>query len=406
MREDEGAPRDAHPARDRPTRPDADRVASSVAIQSFLIADIRGYTSFTASRGDEAAAALAARFAAIVGEQIDASGGSLVEVRGDEALVAFDSPRQAIRAAVDLQARLLEETRAAPEMPLPVGIGLDAGEAVPVDEGYRGGAINLASRLCGEAAAGEILASHEIVHLARAMGGIRYVDRGLINIKGLAEPVHVVAVASEQADVAAAMQTLVPVAPTPPPPRGRLQFRILGPLEVVAGPSTLSLGGPKQRAVLAHLIVRANELVTGDALIDLVWDLEPPDTARSIIQTYVSLLRKAIGQDRIVGQAPGYRLRLEPTELDASRFDALVRDGKKALPVDPNLAVMAFDQALALWRGPALADLADQRSLFAETARLDELRLEAQSARLESLLAGGMRRGPSATSRRSCRATP
>ena len=328
VREDK-TPRSAPSPTNGRTRPTGSRDGSPVAVQCFLVADIRGYTNFTATRGDEEAATLAAHFASVVAEQIEAAQGILVELRGDEALVAFDSPRRAIRAAVDLQRRLLEETQAAPELPLAVGIGLDAGEAVPVDDGYRGGALNLASRLCAEAAAGEILASQEIVHLARTVSGVRYVDRGVLEIKGLTEPVHVVAVAAEHTDVAAAMQTLVAAPATHRAARVRLQVRILGPLEVAAGSSVVALGGPKQRAVLAHLIVRANELVPAESLVDLIWEDEPPDTARSIIHTYISLLRKAIGQDRIVGQAPGYRLHLEPAELDATRFDELVRDGQE-----------------------------------------------------------------------------
>jgi WD40 repeat protein/DNA-binding SARP family transcriptional activator len=167
-------------------------------------------------------------------------------------------------------------------------------------------------------------------------------------------------------------------------------FRILGPLEVDVGGGTIPLGGPKQRAVLAHLVLRANQLVPAEALIDQIWPEEPPEKARNVIQTYVSHLRKALGHDRIESHAPGYRLRLDPTELDAARFDALMRDAKKTLPVDPNVAVATLEDALALWRGPALADLADQSSLLAEAARLDELRLEAQETRIEGLLAAGV----------------
>jgi class 3 adenylate cyclase len=108
-------------------------------IRTFLIADVRGYTLFTQERGDEAAAKLAARFAGIAREVVDDHGGSVIELRGDEALAVFDSPRQAIRAATVLQLRFLEETEADPTLPLPVGIGLDAGEAVPLERGYRGG---------------------------------------------------------------------------------------------------------------------------------------------------------------------------------------------------------------------------------------------------------------------------
>jgi WD40 repeat protein/DNA-binding SARP family transcriptional activator len=167
-------------------------------------------------------------------------------------------------------------------------------------------------------------------------------------------------------------------------------FRILGPLEVDVGGDTIPLGGPKQRAVLAHLVLRANQLVPAETLIDQIWPEEPPEKARNVIQTYVSHLRKALGHDRIESHGPGYRLSLDPSELDAARFDALMRDAKKSLPVDPNVAVATIEDALALWRGPALADVADQSSLLAEAARLDELRLEAQETRIEGLLAAGV----------------
>jgi WD40 repeat protein/DNA-binding SARP family transcriptional activator len=166
-------------------------------------------------------------------------------------------------------------------------------------------------------------------------------------------------------------------------------FRVLGPLEVDVGGGPVPLGGPKQRAVLAHLLLRANQLVPAETLVDELWGEEPPERARNVIQTYISHLRKALGRDRIESRAPGYRLRLESSELDAARFAELMRDAKKALPVDPDVAVATLEDALALWRGPALADLADQPPILAEAARLDELRFEAQEARIEGLLAAG-----------------
>ncbi len=358
-------------------------------IRTFLIADVRGYTLFTQERGDEAAATLVARFAEIVREQVEARDSSVIELRGDEALAVFRSPRQAIKTAVELQARLLEETLATPDLPLPVGIGLDAGEAVQVEGGYRGGALNLAARLCGQAGPGEILCSQSVVHLARAVDGISYVDRGELHLKGLSDPVHVLAIASDEIDVAERMRALAPRQQARRVYRGTLQFRVLGPLEVEADIGPIPLGGPKQRAVLAHLLIRANELVPVETLVDEVWGEGPPKEARNIIQTYVSRLRKALGQDRIQSQVPGYRLRLDSSELDAARFDALLRDAKKALPIDPNIAVGTLDDALALWRGPALADLAEQPALVAEAARLDDLRLGAQQDRIEGLLASG-----------------
>ena len=96
-----------------------------------------------------------------------------------------------------------------------------------------------------------------------------------------------------------------------------MQFRVLGPLEVDAGGGPIPLGGPKQRAVLAHLLVRANQLVPAETLIDEIWGEEPPEKARNVIQTYVSHLRKALGRDRI--QSHGTRLPPEARSLRAGR---------------------------------------------------------------------------------------
>jgi WD40 repeat protein/DNA-binding SARP family transcriptional activator/class 3 adenylate cyclase/tRNA A-37 threonylcarbamoyl transferase component Bud32 len=375
------------PARHHKGGPDA--VQPGEDIRTFLVADVRGYTTFTHERGDEAAAALAARFADVVRQEVETRGGSLLELRGDEALVTFRSPRQAIRAAVDLQRRFLDEARATPDVPLPVGIGLDVGEAVPVGTGYRGGVLNVAARLCGEAGPGEILATQSLVHVARTVDGVRYVDRGVLHLKGLTDPVHILTIAASDVDIAEQIRALLPRRPGRRIYGGKMHFRVLGPLEVDGGSGPINLGGPKQRAVLAHLLIRSNELVPAERLIDEVWGDEPPERVRNIVQTYISHLRKALGPDRIQSQAPGYRLRVEPSELDAAQFDALLRDAKKALLADPNLAVGMLEDALSLWRGPALADLADHPSLVAETTRLDDQRLEAQEDRVEGLLASG-----------------
>jgi peptide/nickel transport system substrate-binding protein len=198
--------------RDPSVPPSGGAGPGDVQIRAFLIADVRGYTLFTQERGDEAAAKLAARFADTAREVIEARGGTLLELRGDEALCVFASPREAIRAAVDLQQRFVQETLERPELPLTVGIGLDAGEAVAVEGGYRGGALNLAARLCGQARAGEILASREITHLARRVDGVRFQDRGELTFKGIADPVAVVRVLPEGEDPA---ERLRPFGPAP-----------------------------------------------------------------------------------------------------------------------------------------------------------------------------------------------
>ena len=188
------------------------------AVLTFLIADVRGYTSFTRDAGDEAAAHLAEAFAEITREGVEARDGRVVELRGDEALAVFRSPRQALRAAVDLQGVLLDELALDPSVPLRVGIGLDAGEAVPVEDGYRGGALNLAARLCSVAGPGEIVASQAVVQLARAVDGIRVEARPPVELKGLPDAVEAFSVRSGEPPgaVAAGRSRSVPPAPVDP----------------------------------------------------------------------------------------------------------------------------------------------------------------------------------------------
>jgi len=174
--------------RDSPQRPSA--------IRTFLIADIRGYTRFTQQVGDEAASRLAAKFARLMAEGVEAWGGTLIELRGDEALCVFDSARQAFRAAVELQDAFADETLAEPHLPLTVGIGLDAGEAVPVSDGFRGAALNLAARLCASAAAGEVRATDSLVHLAGRVNGLKYDALEPAHFKGIDEPVTAVLIRS------------------------------------------------------------------------------------------------------------------------------------------------------------------------------------------------------------------
>jgi peptide/nickel transport system substrate-binding protein len=197
------------PGEPRPASDIGSTVPTGTDVHAFLIADVRGYTAFTQARGDEESGRLAARFAEVAREVIRGHHGEVLELRGDEALCVFGSPRSAIRAAVALQQRFVEETIADPSLPLTVGVGLDAGEAVPVEGGYRGGALNVAARLCSRARAGEVLASQEIVHLARRIDGVRFTERGQADLKGLDQPVHIVAVRAEAADTVEAIAPFV-----------------------------------------------------------------------------------------------------------------------------------------------------------------------------------------------------
>ena len=169
---------------------------------AFLIADVRGYTRFTRERGDAAAALLAKKFADLARDAVEARSGRVIELRGDEALAVFTSPAQAVRAAAEFQATCSEESQSDPMFPLPVGIGIDVGEAVPVEDGYRGVALNMAARLCSNAAAGQVLVTRAIVQRAAAVDGqIRFEERGPASFKGFEEPVDVIEAIADGAAV-------------------------------------------------------------------------------------------------------------------------------------------------------------------------------------------------------------
>ena len=148
------------------------------------------------------------------------------------------------------------------------------------------------------------------------------------------------------------------------------------------------LGSGRQTRLLAALLLSAGEVVSRDLLIDALWGEQPPATAANALQVQVHSLRKRLGQERIATDGPGYRLLLEPGELDSERFERLVARGRSELAAgDAETSSRTLGEALALWRGPALADVAYEPFALGETARLDELRLVAREERIEAELA-------------------
>ena len=165
-----------------------------------------------------------------------------------------------------------------------------------------------------------------------------------------------------------------------------MDFRLLGPLEVVERDRPLALGGAKQRALLAVLLLHANDVVSTERIVDLLWGESPPSTVAKSVQTYVSRLRKELGTGRLLTRTPGYVLRVDPSELDLARFERLVA---QARGTDPESAAQLLNEALALWRGPPLADLAYEPFAQAAVVRLEELRLAAVEQRFDAELAAG-----------------
>jgi class 3 adenylate cyclase/DNA-binding SARP family transcriptional activator len=167
-----------------------------------------------------------------------------------------------------------------------------------------------------------------------------------------------------------------------------MEFRILGPLEAVDGDATVALGGVKQRTLLAILLLNANEVVSADRLIDELWGERSPESGRSALQVRVSQLRKTLGDggSQLLTRAPGYVLSLEREQLDLQRFERLVR---QAAADEPPAAARKLREALALWRGPPLADLAYEAFAQAAIGRLQELRIGAIEKRIDADLALG-----------------
>ena len=174
-----------------------------------------------------------------------------------------------------------------------------------------------------------------------------------------------------------------------------MDFRILGPLEVHDGHRRLALGGAKQRALLGLLLLHANETVSSDRLVEDLWSGEGLSEGSKALQVAVSRLRRVIEPDRAPGQEnrtlltrpPGYELRVEPGRLDLHRFEELVSKGRAA--ADAAAAADAFREALAIWRGPPLSDLAYESFAQSEIARLDEL----HAATLEDRIAADLELG-------------
>jgi DNA-binding SARP family transcriptional activator len=165
-----------------------------------------------------------------------------------------------------------------------------------------------------------------------------------------------------------------------------MEFRLLGPLEVLDRDRVLAIGAGHQRALLAMLLLHANEIVSADRLIDALWGAEPPPTAAKTVQVYVSRLRKELGDGRLLTRAPGYALQVDRSELDLAEFESLLGEAQRS---EPTRAADTLRRALALWRGPALADLAYESFAQPEIARLEELRWTALDQRIDADLAMG-----------------
>jgi DNA-binding SARP family transcriptional activator/ABC-type transport system substrate-binding protein len=170
-----------------------------------------------------------------------------------------------------------------------------------------------------------------------------------------------------------------------------MEFRLLGPIEAVREDRSLPLGGAKPRALLALLLLHANEVVSRDRLIEALWPGRPPGSAEHSLDVQVSRLRKAFAPDELLlTRSGGYALEVGPDAIDAARFERLLDEGRRANAAgEPADALRSLEPALALWRGQALAEVAYEDFAHADAERLEELRLVATEERIDAGLALG-----------------
>ena len=177
-----------------------------------------------------------------------------------------------------------------------------------------------------------------------------------------------------------------------------MRFNVLGPLEVGDDRGVVDIPPPRQRAVLAILLIESNRVVSLDRLVDRLYSGAPPVHAVGSVQAYVSHLRRLLEPNRgqrgswrvLLSRPPGYLLVVDPAHYDVARFEAALSAGQAALhDRRPRAALSALDGALGLWRGPALFDFAYEPFAESEAARLEELRTGALELRIEARLAIG-----------------
>ena len=360
---------------------------------AVVLCELRGFDGVSMSAEPEEAVEALKGFHEILGGLVAGYEATVGYFAGDGVMMFFNDPLpcadpvlRAARLAVDLRdsiAAYCETWRRrgrALDVTAAVTLGYATLGTIGFDGRYDysavGTVVNQAVRLCDAAADGEILLSQRA--LAAIEDNASVTPWGEVDLRGTP------AIRAWRLDGLRGA-----TAPG-------IDFRILGPLEVVVDGQHVELTAAKERAVLALLLMRAGEIVSADKLADELWEGEPPDSALSTLRAHVSRLRKALAtaglEDVVVTKPTGYVVEVDEHAIDARRFERLLREGRAALRTDPVSAQRQLREALGMWRGPALVDVAGTSAAEAETARLEECRLGAVEDCIDAELACGRHR--------------
>jgi predicted ATPase/DNA-binding SARP family transcriptional activator/class 3 adenylate cyclase len=357
---------------------------------TFLFTDIEGSTRLLKRLGARYADVLEQhhRLLRQVFAEFD---GREVDNQGDALFVAFPRAKDAVAGAVAAQQALA--AHAWPDdVDVRVRMGLHTGEPIVGTDRYVGLGVHTAARVCSAGHGGQILLSS----VTRALVEDDLPERTTLRdlgehlLRDLERPERLFQLAVEGPPQRFPALKTTPRAGSEP--ATSLEFRILGPLQVVRAGNNVPLGARKQRTVLALLLLEAGRVVPTDRLTEELWQGRPPGSAGVTLRSYVSRLRTLLRPDAgVIASGGGYMLETDDASIDAERFERLVREGEDALARGlSRTAAERFRSGLVLWRGPALADVGEDGLLALESSRLEELRLAAVEGRIDAELALGL----------------
>ena len=315
---------------------------------------------------------------ALLREEFDARGGRVVDEQGDSFFVVFQRVRDAVEAAAATQRTV--ETHSWPgDVEVRVRMGIHAGEPLVADERVVGIGVHRAARICAVAHGGQVLLSEAVASLLAdtELAGMTVRALGSYMLKDFDRPERLFELAID--GLPRDFPPLRGEAAGTSVSRPTLEFRLLGPLEVLRDGFPLQLGGQRQRALLAVLLLEVGRVVSTDRLVELVYGAEPPKTATTSLHNSVSALRRLLGPDLLETRGSGYVLMAGREQTDAGRFDRLLALARTAEPSD---RVKLLRDALELWRGPVLAEFAYEEFAQPEARRLEDLRLVALEHRI------------------------